>query len=141
MMVRLTVPQQAQLFDAASSETRQAIDDHNQPSAPEVPGPSHSLCEAGNWRALHNPGRLCRSGGRSDVSDAGRFRMCKHIKTVTTCLGILVVLLAAPAGAKKRNRARQQEKEITESTPAILWRNPTDICSRDVFYGPGGKQD
>jgi hypothetical protein len=25
--------------------------------------------------------------------------------------------------------------------PAVLWSNPTDIASRNLFYGPGGEQD
>src|SRR5207248_2548778 len=27
----------------------------------------------------------------------------------------------------------------TVSEPGILWRNPSDLASRDLFYGPGGR--
>src|SRR4051812_8092478 len=27
------------------------------------------------------------------------------------------------------------------STGSVLWREPADIASRDLFYGPGGKSD
>jgi hypothetical protein len=40
---------------------------------------------------------------------------------------------------KKRHHATEAKVESTESLPAVLWRNPTDIESRDLFYGPGGK--
>src|SRR4029077_5537106 len=29
--------------------------------------------------------------------------------------------------------------EITATGHPVLWRNPTDITSRNLFYGPGGK--
>jgi hypothetical protein len=51
-----------------------------------------------------------------------------------------VLALPGSAGAKKRKAGRQAEVESTESLPAVLWRNPTDIQSRNLFFGPGGKE-
>jgi hypothetical protein len=30
-------------------------------------------------------------------------------------------------------------REDTGSGPAVLWRNPTDMAARDLYYGPGGR--
>ncbi len=65
--------------------------------------------------------------------------MYKNLRRLTVLLFLLSVAPALPASAKKRNKTREQEKEITESTPAILWRNPGNIVARDLFYGAGGK--
>jgi hypothetical protein len=40
------------------------------------------------------------------------------------------------AAGKKDQEA--QEKETPGSHPAVLWREPKDIASRNLFYGPGG---
>jgi hypothetical protein len=63
--------------------------------------------------------------------------MCTNTKKVS--LFLLAVLLSIPssAGVKKKLPV------IVESTgrePAVLWREPTDIEARDLFYGPGGKR-
>ena len=54
----------------------------------------------------------------------------------------LVALDCPTIGAgKERNKNPEAKTEITGSGKAILWRNPDDIASRNVFYGPGGEQD
>src|SRR5260370_592243 len=60
----------------------------------------------------------------------------------------LVLLLTAamlvglpPAGAvKKRFKTAESKVESTEGLPALLWREPTDIASRNLYYGPGGEK-
>lgn len=37
------------------------------------------------------------------------------------------------------NRANPNIKEVAGVGPAVLWRNPVDIASRNLYYGPGGK--
>ena len=32
-----------------------------------------------------------------------------------------------------------KKKSDNPDAPAVLWREPTDIASRDLFYGVGGK--
>ena len=59
---------------------------------------------------------------------------------------VLVSLLAAlvcavPLGAEKRHESESGGKERVASGPAVLWRQPTDIASRNLFYGPGGEED
>src|SRR4030088_189662 len=38
----------------------------------------------------------------------------------------------------KESKKPLSKEEVT--APAVLWRNPTDITSRNLFYGPGGKE-
>src|SRR6516162_4918120 len=33
----------------------------------------------------------------------------------------------------------QSPNDITDKAAAVLWREPVDIASRNLFYGPGGK--
>lgn len=50
---------------------------------------------------------------------------------------IVIVMLAIPARAgDKRDSA-----ELASIEGRILWSNPTDIATRDLFYGPGGMAD
>jgi hypothetical protein len=55
---------------------------------------------------------------------------------------VLLVLmfcgLAAPGGAKKEISARRGKVETTDHGVAVLWREPSNIASRDLFYGQGG---
>src|SRR6266404_4166297 len=43
--------------------------------------------------------------------------------------------------AKKGSKTPESKKEITGSEQAILWINPQDISSRNLYYGPGGERD
>jgi len=45
--------------------------------------------------------------------------------------------LAVSAGVKEKHARREG---ISASGPAILWREPVDIQSRDLFYGSGGQE-
>jgi hypothetical protein len=60
--------------------------------------------------------------------------MC--VKKNAALFPLLLLAMNLPAiGAKKLHKAAEA------TGPAILWRNPTDLPSRDLFYGPGGKRD
>lgn len=52
-------------------------------------------------------------------------------------IALCVLLLgSAPCAGKKG-----QDREInTVSGPGVLWRDPSDIASRDLFWGPGGEE-
>src|SRR5258707_15832068 len=55
-----------------------------------------------------------------------------------SCLLVTVLLFPAAVFGKKRDIVKA---EITNGDkPAVLWRNPTDIATRDLFYGSGGKE-
>src|SRR6185436_6500548 len=42
--------------------------------------------------------------------------------------------------AKKRSQWRIEKAEIAGEGPAVLWREPKDISSLNLFYGIGGKE-
>src|SRR5579864_4628446 len=53
-------------------------------------------------------------------------------------LATALLLLPAAAAEKKKDKAAGETGEIT-GTP-VLWQEPTDITSRNLLYGPGGKE-
>jgi len=62
------------------------------------------------------------------------------VKTVT----VFVVVLGCAAGSaeavKKKDKAGKSGEEITRNVLTVLWREPGDISSRDLFFGPGGRE-
>ena len=50
-----------------------------------------------------------------------------------------VILVLVAAGIKAAPKGRV-DKAADKKYPAVLWREPSDISSRDLFYGPGGKE-
>ncbi|MBZ5726991.1 MAG: hypothetical protein LAP87_18590 [Acidobacteriia bacterium] len=57
--------------------------------------------------------------------------------TIAVLMAAAVLSPAAFPQARKANRAAVAS---APGRPAVLWRNPTDIQSRNLFYGPGGKE-
>src|SRR5579863_5256795 len=55
---------------------------------------------------------------------------------------LIAVAIAFPAAAKvkDKHRAEEAQEESAGKVQPVLWRNPTDISSRNLFYGPGGKE-
>ncbi len=53
---------------------------------------------------------------------------------------LALAVLSGTAAAKKGDKGRPKE-EITGSQRMVLWQEPTDIRARDLFYGPGGKDN
>lgn len=67
--------------------------------------------------------------------------MVKSLKKILV-LGLLVGLIPAVApGAKKRGKSASAREEAARRGPDVLWRQPADIASRNLFYGPGGERD
>ncbi|HEV2426562.1 MAG TPA: hypothetical protein VGZ29_17190 [Terriglobia bacterium] len=59
----------------------------------------------------------------------------------TLVLGLLLVVTSAVGlEAEKRGKSESAQKGGALA-PAVLWRWPTDIASRNLFYGPGGEKD
>src|SRR5215469_10627335 len=56
--------------------------------------------------------------------------------------GFLTVLLclATLAAGQKPDKPSRRQSENRKCGP-VLWRDPTDIRSRNLFYGPGGTED
>jgi hypothetical protein len=55
-------------------------------------------------------------------------------------LALLGLSFPAVCPARAGAKAPEANAEITRSAPPVLWRSPTAIASRDLFYGPGGKE-
>ncbi len=55
--------------------------------------------------------------------------------------GIAVLLISAPAMAKKGHKTTESDKEDSASAKSVLWRSPGDIQSRNLFYGAGAEAD
>jgi hypothetical protein len=56
---------------------------------------------------------------------------------------VSAAMLALPSHvfAKKRDASEGRVKPSAAELPAALWREPTDITARNLFYGPGGEAD
>jgi hypothetical protein len=76
-----------------------------------------------------------------------RFR---RLCTLAACLGaagilgaaidtIVVAEARAPLLAPRPASHQVQPSRASRGAPAVLWREPEDIGSRDLFYGPGGE--
>jgi hypothetical protein len=60
--------------------------------------------------------------------------------TLTSALVVSAFAFTALAAGKSNQDSQDaQNKVVPGSHPAVLWREPVDIVSRDLFYGPGGK--
>lgn len=56
-------------------------------------------------------------------------------------LFVLFVLSCPVAGTSQEEaNSPEAKRTITGSGPAVLWRSPEDIASRNLLYGSGGKQ-
>jgi hypothetical protein len=62
--------------------------------------------------------------------------MHRSIIAVTSASALLVSSLVLAAGKKNQDT---QDKITPGNHPAVLWREPVDIASRNLFYGPGGE--
>jgi len=55
-----------------------------------------------------------------------------------TALVLLILTLSAPIAAQKQ--AKQEEKDKAANLPAVIWRDPGDATTSNLFYGAGGKE-
>lgn len=67
--------------------------------------------------------------------------MSKNRKIIAVFAATLLLTFAVPLHAKKRDKVTGDKAEITGVAAPLLWREPADMASRDVYNGPGGKQD
>jgi hypothetical protein len=66
-----------------------------------------------------------------------------NIQTRLMAAFAVALLCALPAETreKKTHGSKAVKVQSTGEGPAVLWRDPVDIASRDLFYGEGGKAD
>jgi hypothetical protein len=50
----------------------------------------------------------------------------------------LIILLPGSVLLGQKDKKDKTDKQTLPDAPAVLWREPTDIASRDLFLGPGG---
>jgi hypothetical protein len=67
--------------------------------------------------------------------------MTMKIRLMALCGAAILCVVSVEAREKKGNKPQKSNVETTGEGPAVLWRDPGDIASRDLFYGPGGQQD
>jgi len=67
-----------------------------------------------------------------------KIHMFKKTQRFIPLLALLLAFIP-PASAKKGNKSEAPAAEITVNGHPVLWENPADITSRNLFYGPGGK--
>ena len=60
----------------------------------------------------------------------------ERFRSLTVLAFVFILSLSLPADA---NQKEKKKKQVAHGTP-VLWREPTDIASRDLLLGPGGKR-
>ena len=70
--------------------------------------------------------------------------MLRKNQFIALFLGAALALNIPAALASKKHGKPSDVKdvnaEITAQAPAVLWREPTDIASRNLLFGPGGEE-
>jgi hypothetical protein len=66
-----------------------------------------------------------------------------HQQQKSTLVLILTIfaLIASPGVYAQNKKKSKEEKPKVGSAPAVIWREPTDIKTRDLYWGPGGQED
>src|SRR5258708_39354802 len=59
-------------------------------------------------------------------------------RLISAVLGLIIVMSGAVILGQKESKDKK-DKQTLPDAPAVLWREPTDIASRDLFLGPGGE--
>jgi hypothetical protein len=59
-------------------------------------------------------------------------------RLTSVVLGLVIALSGSVLLAQKSEK-KAKDKESLPNAPAVLWVEPTDIASRDLFLGPGGE--
>jgi hypothetical protein len=63
--------------------------------------------------------------------------MLDHKNRAIAAISLFLILSAASVALESKNGSKAPKPGVG-SAPAVLWREPTDIKSRNLFYGPGG---
>jgi len=70
--------------------------------------------------------------------------LSKPILRLPQCLGFaaaILLILPASSVAKHADKSHETKAALPANAPAVLWRDPGDIASRNLYYGPGGEND
>ncbi|HEU0049552.1 MAG TPA: hypothetical protein VFQ43_18340 [Nitrososphaera sp.] len=66
--------------------------------------------------------------------------MNRMVNSSTIVLIVVAVFFLAPVEAQRAKRPNQRGKNDSASVQAVLWHEPSDIMTRDLLYGQGGKE-
>jgi hypothetical protein len=77
---------------------------------------------------------------QKESPDLQEVPMFKKKNLFALTLTIIVLGVPVVGAGKKREKAATGAGEITANASPMLWREPTDIASRNLLYGPGGKE-
>lgn len=66
--------------------------------------------------------------------------MLKKRQRIPALWALATLIFTITATAKKGSKVHKPDEEITGQGNALLWRNPVDIRSRNLFFGPGGEE-
>src|SRR2546422_7335178 len=50
-----------------------------------------------------------------------------------------IIMLSGSVLLAQKDKKGKNDKQTLPDAPAVLWREPTDIASRDLYLGPGGE--
>lgn len=65
--------------------------------------------------------------------------MTSRFRTLPTLLVLAILCLSNPVSGEITKRALST-KSLPRDASGVLWREPTEIASRDLLYGAGGKK-
>jgi hypothetical protein len=60
--------------------------------------------------------------------------------TTRLCSVLMLVLVALPASFTAQKKDEDKEKGHAANLPEVIWRNPGNMASLNLFYGAGGKR-
>ncbi|HUQ95883.1 MAG TPA: hypothetical protein VM120_29670 [Bryobacteraceae bacterium] len=66
--------------------------------------------------------------------------MLMKMRSVALWVAIPFLCSAESGVVKKAHRSGVATAEVADRTPSVLWRDPGNLASRDLFFGPGGEK-
>lgn len=62
----------------------------------------------------------------------------KNRRTAVLVISLIILSVSSAFAQKKPDKSDQKDKQIPPNARRVLWNEPGDISSRDLFLGPGG---
>lgn len=65
--------------------------------------------------------------------------LCSRYRAFAFAIMLVLSFANVAALAQDKNKDKKEKKQLPQGTP-VLWREPSDIASRDLLLGPGGER-
>ena len=65
--------------------------------------------------------------------------LCSRYRAFAFAIMLVLIFANVAALAQDKNKDKKEKKQLPQGTP-VLWREPSDIASRDLLLGPGGER-